>query len=114
MRNSRFKSRLPILGSTRSAAGISLERIKLADILKFDFEKQDDLEIIDMFWEVCRLSASFEEESWTLSKQEDDGPAHHEEWEIRLATAYIIISRWFQHYQGPDHGLQWFIEQSIS
>jgi transcriptional regulator with XRE-family HTH domain len=105
----RIKAGRPALVSSSATAAI--ERIRLTDILQADEEEKQEGKLIGVYWEACRLYAAFSpfgrfvlrtraasQQLSPLSNSESTNRfVEHEEWELRLATLYLMICRWEQH-----------------
>lgn len=109
----KIKSRRPFAISSSSLA--SIEKIKLLDILQADDEGKQEGRLIGVYWEACRFYSAFSpfgkfvvrphatnQQLNPLNNFEASGQfVEHEEWELRLATLYLMICRWEQ-YIGKD------------
>lgn len=103
----------PFAASSPSIA--SMERISLSDILEADDEGKQEGKLIGVYWEACKFHSAFspfgkfvlrtraakQQLSPLDDSESSDQFVEHEEWELRLATLYLMICRWEQ-YLGKD------------
>ena len=103
----------PFIASSSSVA--SIERVRLSDVLEADDEGKQEGKLIGVYWEACRFHSAFSpfgkfvlrlrstnQQSGSLDASESsDQFVEREEWEIRLATLYVLMCRWEQ-YVGKD------------
>ncbi len=114
----KVKSVRPFTMSSSSPA--SMERIRLVDILQADAEGEQEGKLIGVYWEACRFFAAFspfgkfifrpraaDQQLSPLNDPESPNQlVEHEEWELRLATLYLMICRWEQFLGKTEHGLK--------
>ncbi len=111
LRKSRFKSRHVLSPLSRGVSTSSMERIRLADVLKL-FSEDNDVTIVSMFWEAARFYSTFSFPSQDRSfnqqghyyrprKYDASGRVDPEEWRLNLALFYTTICRWKNYLDNP-------------
>lgn len=97
----RGRGRLSTFSLSRIGTGSAIERIKLYDVLEFSSDLKQSEEILGMYWEAARFYSTFLRYDSKQSYSFDDFDG--DDWEIRLAVAYVTIYRWYQVLKGEDY-----------
>jgi hypothetical protein len=96
----------PFAVSSSSIA--SMERISLSDILEADDEGKQEGRLIGVYWEACKFHSAFspfgkfvlrtraprQQLSPLNDSEASDQFVEREEWELKLATLYLLLCRW--------------------